>query len=67
MVSLDEPTQPGQWKYYETGPRTGLLLIKCRVGWIGPGGIKIEGKTMTQGGEWARSMTANRRGPFVFT
>jgi len=66
-VGLDEPIQPGQWRYHETGSKTGLLLIKCRTGWIEVSGIKIEGKTMTQGGEWARSMTANKRGPFVFT
>ncbi|KAF8459115.1 formyl transferase, partial [Terfezia claveryi] len=66
-LNLDEPAQPGQWRYHETGSKTGLLLIKCRAGWLEVSGIKIEGKTRTQGGEWARSMAANKRGPFVFT
>lgn len=66
-LNLDESAQPGQWRYHETGSKTGLLLIKCRAGWVEVSGIKIEGKTRTQGGEWARSMAANKRGPFVFT
>lgn len=35
-----------------------LLVIKCKVGggWVRAGGIKIEGKNLVNGGEWARSM-----------
>lgn len=66
-VNIDEPAQPGDWKYYLTGPKFGVLLIKCRSGWIEVGGIKIEGKTLTDGGEWARSMAAHNKGPNTFT
>ncbi|KAI5840669.1 formyl transferase [Morchella snyderi] len=35
-----------------------LLAIKCKVGggWVRVGGIKLEGKKLVDGGEWARSM-----------
>lgn len=66
-VITDEPAEPGQWRYHLTGYKKGVLLIKCRVGWIEVGGIKIEGKGVTHAGEWARSMAANQRGPWKFS
>lgn len=35
-----------------------MLAIKCRSGggWVRAGGIKMEGKRLVNGGEWARSL-----------
>lgn len=67
LEDTKEPMPPGKWIYYETEPHLGVLLVKTKNGWINVGGIKIEGKTLTHGGEWARSMAAHNKGPFCFT
>jgi len=64
---LSGQAQPGEWRYHQTGTGFGVLLIKCKVGLIQVDGIKIEGKRLTQGGEWARSIVANSSGPTLFT
>lgn len=66
-VDPENPAQPGEWRFHKPGFGEGALVIKCKRGWVQVEGIKIEGKRLTRGGEWARSMAANNQGPKVFT
>ncbi|KAF8458580.1 formyl transferase [Kalaharituber pfeilii] len=59
--------KPGTWHFQQTKGKIGVMLVKCRRGWIQVGGLKIEGKNLTHAGEWARSMVANARGPWMFS
>lgn len=62
---------PGGFEYLrmeDGGPGEEMLLIKCRKGggWVKVGGIKMEGKTLVHGGEWARSVKVQGKGPRIF-
>lgn len=50
---------PGSFQYLrmENDGSEEMLAIKCRPGggWVRVGGIKMEGKRLVNGGEWARS------------
>lgn len=52
---------PGSFQYLRIengGLDEEILAIKCRPGggWVKAGGIKMEGKKLINGGEWARSL-----------
>lgn len=66
-VDPDKQAQPGEWRYHEPGHGEGALVIKCKSGWVQVEGIKIEGKRLTRGSEWARSLIVNNQAPTVFT
>lgn len=48
---------PGSFQYLRMGLHEEMLAIKCRPGggWVKVGGIKMEGKRLVNGGEWARN------------
>lgn len=66
--SIDgEEVPPGSFGYLRVksgGLGDELLAIKCMEGggWIKVGGIKVEGKNLVDGGEWARSMRDQTKG-----
>lgn len=66
-VDPQNSAKPGEWKFHKPDNGEGALVIKCKCGWVQVDGIKIEGKRLTRGGEWARSMAASNQGPKVFT
>lgn len=52
---------PGSFQYLRMendGLEEEMLAIKCRSGggWVRAGGVKVEGKKLVNGGEWARSL-----------
>lgn len=62
---------PGGFEYLrmeDGGSGSEILVIKCREGggWVRVGGIKMEAKSLVNGGEWARSVKGQVKGPRMF-
>ncbi|KAL7274413.1 Methionyl-tRNA formyltransferase [Rhizina undulata] len=63
---LRDEVEAGEFEYLklvgEDGGKDEVLAVKVGSGWVRVGGIKVEGKGIVDGGEWARTMKGKPHG-----